>query len=139
MSDRTVERWDIFDLSLTGPAEGNPFVDVSLTATFSHRHHGIQLVLEFHWIGLCCDAKSFCQAQHMGVHGETGETQCLGTHHVRSLSPNSRKGSEIGHCAWNLTAVVLHQSVRHGQEVLYLRVVEPGGSNHLSKLLRIGL
>ena len=43
MSDRTVERWDIFELSLTGPAEGNPFVDVSLTATFSHQHRAIEV------------------------------------------------------------------------------------------------
>jgi len=43
MSNRTVERWDIFELSLTGPAEGNPFVDVSLTATFSHQHRAIEV------------------------------------------------------------------------------------------------
>jgi hypothetical protein len=28
-------RWDVFELALAGPAEGNPFLDVALTATFS--------------------------------------------------------------------------------------------------------
>jgi hypothetical protein len=31
----SVEQWDIFELSLTGPADGNPFVDVTLSAAFS--------------------------------------------------------------------------------------------------------
>src|SRR5437868_53526 len=29
-----VEQWGLFELSLRGPAGGNPFVDVELTATF---------------------------------------------------------------------------------------------------------
>ncbi len=29
-----VERWDVFELSLSGPQEGNPFLDVHLTASF---------------------------------------------------------------------------------------------------------
>jgi hypothetical protein len=32
----TTERWGIFELTLPGPANGNPFVDVQLTATFEH-------------------------------------------------------------------------------------------------------
>jgi len=31
----TVERWGTFEIELTGPKDGNPFVDVSLDATFS--------------------------------------------------------------------------------------------------------
>lgn len=31
----TVERWGIFEASFSGPSEGNPFVDVELTATFT--------------------------------------------------------------------------------------------------------
>ncbi|HJQ82338.1 MAG TPA: DUF5060 domain-containing protein [Lacipirellulaceae bacterium] len=30
------ERWGVFELTLPGPASGNPFVDVELTATFEH-------------------------------------------------------------------------------------------------------
>src|SRR5882672_9807398 len=30
-----VEQWDIFEFSLPGPADGNPFVDVKLSATFT--------------------------------------------------------------------------------------------------------
>ena len=30
-----VAKWDIFDLALTGPSEGNPYLDVALEATFS--------------------------------------------------------------------------------------------------------
>jgi hypothetical protein len=33
-----VERWGIFELALTGPAEGNPYVDVELTAEFQFRN-----------------------------------------------------------------------------------------------------
>lgn len=32
----TVEKWDTFELSLDGPADGNPFTDVELTAEFSN-------------------------------------------------------------------------------------------------------
>ncbi len=31
----TVEQWDVFELALPGPAVGNPFVDVTLTAQFT--------------------------------------------------------------------------------------------------------
>jgi hypothetical protein len=32
---QSVERWGIFEISLKGPAEGNPFVDIELSATFA--------------------------------------------------------------------------------------------------------
>ena len=32
----TVERWGIFEIALRGPADGNPFVDVAVSATFVH-------------------------------------------------------------------------------------------------------
>jgi hypothetical protein len=32
---QTVEKWDIFELRLEGPSDGNPFLDVELGATFS--------------------------------------------------------------------------------------------------------
>lgn len=31
----TVERWGLFELALEGPREGNPFLDVTLSAEFS--------------------------------------------------------------------------------------------------------
>lgn len=34
----TVERWGIFELTLSGPADGNPYVDVELTAEFQFRN-----------------------------------------------------------------------------------------------------
>src|SRR6185369_5516838 len=30
----TIEQWDIFELSLPGPSDGNPFADVTLSARF---------------------------------------------------------------------------------------------------------
>ncbi len=42
MSD-SIERWNIFELSLDGPAEGNPFVDVQLTARFRHQHRVVDV------------------------------------------------------------------------------------------------
>ena len=30
-----VERWGVYELTLTGPETGNPFVDVELTAEFA--------------------------------------------------------------------------------------------------------
>jgi hypothetical protein len=34
-AEPAVERWGIFEVTLTGPADGNPFTDVTLTATFT--------------------------------------------------------------------------------------------------------
>jgi hypothetical protein len=34
--DGTVEQWGIFELSLSGPSQGNPFADVRLSAEFKH-------------------------------------------------------------------------------------------------------
>jgi hypothetical protein len=38
-----VERWDIFELSLEGPQDGNPFVDVSFDARFSHEGRVVEV------------------------------------------------------------------------------------------------
>jgi hypothetical protein len=35
-SAQTTEQWDFVDIALAGPADGNPFVDVDLSATFTH-------------------------------------------------------------------------------------------------------
>ena len=34
-----VERWGVFEGSLSGPSAGNPFVDVALSVTFTHESH----------------------------------------------------------------------------------------------------
>ena len=33
---QSVKQWDIFELELTGPSNGNPFWDITLTASFTH-------------------------------------------------------------------------------------------------------
>jgi hypothetical protein len=38
-----VEQWGIFELALHGSAEGNPFLDVELTAQFAYKHRVIEV------------------------------------------------------------------------------------------------
>lgn len=38
-----IERWSIFELEITGPDSGNPFMDVELTAVFSKEHRKIYI------------------------------------------------------------------------------------------------
>ena len=38
MTNNDTEQWGIFELALQGDAEGNPFVEVELTAEFSYEH-----------------------------------------------------------------------------------------------------
>ncbi|MFD8864461.1 DUF5060 domain-containing protein [Streptomyces sp. NPDC059590] len=38
MTARRVERWDVYELRLTGPSAGNPYRDVVFGADFRHRH-----------------------------------------------------------------------------------------------------
>src|SRR5262245_41729599 len=37
-----VEQWDVFELSLNGPSDGNPFVDVTLSAKFTRDGQAIE-------------------------------------------------------------------------------------------------
>jgi len=39
----SVEQWGLFEASLTGPADGNPFVDVRFTAAFTHGERSIEV------------------------------------------------------------------------------------------------
>ena len=39
----TVEKWGIYEIELTGPEEGNPFRDVTLTAVFSHAEKEVRV------------------------------------------------------------------------------------------------
>jgi Domain of unknown function (DUF5060)/Domain of unknown function (DUF5605)/Protein of unknown function (DUF4038) len=38
-----VEQWGIFELTLPGSAEGNPYLDVELTARFAYKHRAIEV------------------------------------------------------------------------------------------------
>ena len=38
-----VEQWDIFELSLEGPQNGNPFIDVSFGAEFANKYRVIDV------------------------------------------------------------------------------------------------
>src|ERR1017187_4532186 len=40
---RDIERWGMFELRLTGPAEGNPFLDVQFSAEFRQQHRSVQV------------------------------------------------------------------------------------------------
>jgi hypothetical protein len=42
-SGRSVEQWDLFELSLHGPADGNPFVEVELWARFIHADEQVKV------------------------------------------------------------------------------------------------
>jgi Domain of unknown function (DUF5060)/Protein of unknown function (DUF4038)/Domain of unknown function (DUF5605) len=35
-TESPIERWDTYEIELAGPADGNPFLDVDLSATFEH-------------------------------------------------------------------------------------------------------
>lgn len=35
--------WEVFELTLAGPASGNPFIDVQLTARFSFGNRSVQV------------------------------------------------------------------------------------------------
>lgn len=37
------EKWDVFEVSLNGPSEGNPFRDVSLRAVFTHKNREVKV------------------------------------------------------------------------------------------------
>ena len=43
MTMQSVERWDIFELTLTGPTEGNPFMDVTFGAKFAYKHRVVDV------------------------------------------------------------------------------------------------
>jgi hypothetical protein len=40
---RKIERWDRFELQLEGPRDGNPFLDVRLSADFRQQHRSVQV------------------------------------------------------------------------------------------------
>ena len=38
----TAEQWGVFELTLAGPASGNPFTEVELAATFTQGSHSVK-------------------------------------------------------------------------------------------------
>jgi hypothetical protein len=43
MPQNAVEQWGIFELPLNGPQDGNPFVDVGLSARFKYEHRIVEV------------------------------------------------------------------------------------------------
>jgi hypothetical protein len=39
----TIEKWDVFEIALTGPAGGNPYLEVQLSATFSQANRSVRV------------------------------------------------------------------------------------------------
>jgi hypothetical protein len=42
-ASQSVEQWGLFELTLHGPASGNPFQDVTLAAAFTHEHRTVEV------------------------------------------------------------------------------------------------
>ncbi len=40
---QTVEQWGVYEDVLQGPAEGNPFLDVEIAMTFTHKHRSVEV------------------------------------------------------------------------------------------------
>ena len=40
-NNMVIEKWTLFELTLTGPSQGNPFEDVELKATFSQKDKSV--------------------------------------------------------------------------------------------------
>ncbi len=43
MEPQQIERWGVYEIELTGPREGNPFVDVQLSATFRQKNRSVKV------------------------------------------------------------------------------------------------
>lgn len=43
LAPQTVARWDVFELTLKGPTEGNPFVDVRVAAVFANGNRTVEV------------------------------------------------------------------------------------------------
>ena len=39
----TTEQWGFFEIVLSGPQAGNPFLEVELQATFSYKHRNVEV------------------------------------------------------------------------------------------------
>ena len=53
-SEQTVEQWGNFELSLTGPTNGNPFVDVNFSATFTQGDAAVKANGFYNGDGIYC-------------------------------------------------------------------------------------
>ena len=42
VTDTTVERWNIFELTLQGPSDGNPFTEIDFSAQFKYKHRVVK-------------------------------------------------------------------------------------------------
>jgi hypothetical protein len=81
-----VERWKIFDITLKGPDDGNPFIDVKLGAEF--KHNGMAFESEGFYDGDCVYGIRFMpnaiglwsyitKSNHNELGGITGQFSCV--------------------------------------------------------------
>jgi len=42
LNPKHIERWGIFEIVLNGPKDGNPFIDVTLSAVFSYQNRALE-------------------------------------------------------------------------------------------------
>jgi hypothetical protein len=82
----TVPRWDVFEATFQGPSEGNPFLEVELSATFSMGHRTVT-------VDGFCDGSGSYKVRFMpdtegewsytttsnasALHGKTGKFRCV--------------------------------------------------------------
>lgn len=43
MTKTVIAKWDLFEATLNGPSGGNPFIDVTFEATFSHKNRSVRV------------------------------------------------------------------------------------------------
>ncbi|MFN3661563.1 DUF5060 domain-containing protein [Yoonia sp.] len=43
MSDKVIEKWGMFEVALSGPSEGNPYIDVALEASFRFKERVVRV------------------------------------------------------------------------------------------------
>ena len=67
MTTPTVALWDIFELDLTGPSSGNPYLDVTLEATFTPGHPDGSACRAFTTVG-----RTYRHPLHAGCPGGLG-------------------------------------------------------------------
>ena len=81
-----VERWGVYELTLTGPETGNPFIDVELTAEFAlngrvFSPHGFYDGDGIYKIRFMPDAvgewKYITKSNHAALDGKTGQFTCI--------------------------------------------------------------
>jgi hypothetical protein len=81
-----VERWSVFELTLRGPQDGNPFVEVSLRADFQYKHRAVEAegfydgegTYKVRFMPDQCGAWTYTTSSNaLELDGASGEFQCV--------------------------------------------------------------